>query len=159
MKPISQQPDHASLSYFKLTLFDPPEFIVWNIYGLRHLVLKKLGFKNPSLLQRLNSFCIEFHLLKKNYSQRKKKRSFRFWGFQTNERIVNSICYNIWFLKALRSKSSFWIFYGIFFKVCDSSSDTIYMKIGENKFNKTLFLYKKTGSFRLVFPFFKFLTK
>ena len=55
MKPISQQPDHAYLSYFKLTLFDPPEFIVWNIYGLRYLV-----FKNPSLWQRLNSFEILF---------------------------------------------------------------------------------------------------
>ena len=54
--PKSQQPDDAYLSYFKLTLFDPPEFIVWNIYGLRHLVLKKLGFKNPSLWQKLNSF-------------------------------------------------------------------------------------------------------
>ena len=43
--PKSQQPDDAYLSYFKLTLFDPPEFIVWNIYGLRHFVLKKLKFK------------------------------------------------------------------------------------------------------------------
>ena len=43
--PKSQQPDDAYLSYFKLTLFDPPEFIVWNIYGLRHLVLKKLGLQ------------------------------------------------------------------------------------------------------------------
>ena len=54
IKPKSQQPDDAYLSYFKLTLFDPPEFIVWNIYGLRHLVFKKLGFKNQSLWQ--NSF-------------------------------------------------------------------------------------------------------
>ena len=45
--PKSQQPDDANLSYFKLKLFDPPEFIVWNIYGLQHLVLKKLRFKNP----------------------------------------------------------------------------------------------------------------
>ena len=60
--PISQQPDDdAYLSYFKLTLFDPPEFIVWNIYGLRHLVLKKLGFKNPSLWQRLNSFQLHVY--------------------------------------------------------------------------------------------------
>ena len=55
--PKSQQPGDAYLSYFKLTLFDPPEFIAWNIYnGLRHLVKKKLGFKNPSLWQRLISF-------------------------------------------------------------------------------------------------------
>ena len=54
--PKSLQPDDANLSYFKLTLFDPPELIVWNINGLRHLVLKKLGFKNPSLWQKLNSF-------------------------------------------------------------------------------------------------------
>ena len=54
--PISQQPDDANLSYFKLTLLDPPDFVVWNIYGLRQLVLKKLGFKNPSLWQRLNSY-------------------------------------------------------------------------------------------------------
>ena len=40
-----------------LTLFDPPEFIVWNIYGLRDLVLKKLGFKNLSLWQSLNFFA------------------------------------------------------------------------------------------------------
>ena len=51
--PKSPQPDNAYLSYFKLTLFDSPEFIVWNIYGLRHLFLKKLGFKNPSLWQKL----------------------------------------------------------------------------------------------------------
>ena len=37
-----------------LTLYDSPEFIACNIYGLRYLVLKKLGFKNPSLWQRLN---------------------------------------------------------------------------------------------------------
>ena len=48
---ISQQPDDAYISYFKLTLFNPTVFIVWNIYGLRHLVLKKFGFKNPSLWQ------------------------------------------------------------------------------------------------------------
>ena len=54
--PKSQQPDDAYLSYFKLTLFDLPEFIVWNIYGLRHLVIKKLRFKNLSLWQRLRFF-------------------------------------------------------------------------------------------------------
>ena len=52
----SQQPNDANLSYLKLRLFNPPEFIVWNIYGLRYLVWKKLGFKIPSLWQRLNSF-------------------------------------------------------------------------------------------------------
>ena len=57
--PKFQQPDDAYLSYFKLTLLDPPKFIVWNIYGLRYLVLKKLGFKNPSLWQN----SIPFHLL------------------------------------------------------------------------------------------------
>ena len=55
----SQQPNDACPSYFKLTLFDPPEFIVWNIYGLPHLVLKKLGFQNPSLWQRLNYFVCQ----------------------------------------------------------------------------------------------------
>ena len=60
--PISQQPDEAYLSYFKLILFDPPEFIVWNIYGLRHLVLQKLGFKNPSLWQRLYKVLINHNL-------------------------------------------------------------------------------------------------
>ena len=35
--PISQQPDDAYISYFKLILFDPLEFIDWNTYGLRHL--------------------------------------------------------------------------------------------------------------------------
>ena len=68
--PKSQQPDDAYLSYFKLTLFDLPEFIVWNIYGLRHLVLKKLRFKNPSLWQRLNSF--ETTLLQLNGCQGNK---------------------------------------------------------------------------------------
>jgi len=81
--PKSQQPDDAYLSYFKLTLFDPPEFIVWNIYGLRHLVLKKLGFKNPSLWQRLNSFL-----------QLKRKE---FWHFLHNLRKTVSITQNVTF--------------------------------------------------------------
>ena len=63
--PESQQPDDAYLSYFKRTLFNPPEFIAWNIYGLRHLVLKKLGFKNPSLWQKLNFFECEDWKIKK----------------------------------------------------------------------------------------------
>ena len=50
-----------NVGYFKLTLFDPPEFIVGNIYGLRHLVLMKLGFESPSLWQRLNSFAFKVY--------------------------------------------------------------------------------------------------
>ena len=76
IKPKSRQPDDAYLSYFKLTLFDPPEFIVWNIYGLRHLVLKKLGFKNPSLWQ--NSF--EWEDLKiKSMNSSQLSRAQKLW--------------------------------------------------------------------------------
>ena len=82
MKPISQQPDHAYLSYFKLTLFDPSEFIVWNIYGLRHLVLRKLVFKNPSFWQRLNSLdakmtCIHANIMKKFWLKFRIHANFR----------------------------------------------------------------------------------
>ena len=74
--PKSQQPDDAYLPYFKLILFDPPEFIVWNIYGLRHLVLKKLGFKNPSLWQRLNSFSLR---IGRGIAKRWNICSFKIW--------------------------------------------------------------------------------
>ena len=42
--------------YFKLTLFDLTEFIVWNVKGLRHKVAKKLELEYQSLWQRLKYF-------------------------------------------------------------------------------------------------------
>ena len=58
MIPKSQQPDDAYLSYFNYIQYYIiwSIFIVWNIYGLRYLILKKFGFKNPSLWQKLSSF-------------------------------------------------------------------------------------------------------
>ena len=47
------------LLYFKHRLFDLTEFIVWNIYGLQHLVEKKKELENKSSWQRLNSCVVE----------------------------------------------------------------------------------------------------
>ena len=49
--PISVQPDDENLRHFKLRLFDLTEFIVWNIWGLRHWMAKILEF-----VAKLNSF-------------------------------------------------------------------------------------------------------
>jgi len=54
--PISLQPEGVNLLYFKLSLFDLTEFIVWNILGIRHCVAKILGLENQRLWQKLNSF-------------------------------------------------------------------------------------------------------
>jgi len=40
LTPISLQPDGVDLWYFKLRLYDLPEFIVWNIKGLGKRVAK-----------------------------------------------------------------------------------------------------------------------
>ena len=50
------QPYDVNLWYFKITLFDPIAFMVWNIKGLRHWVATSLKLENQSLLQKLNSF-------------------------------------------------------------------------------------------------------
>ena len=55
--PISLQPDGVGLWYFKLTLFDLKEIIVWNIWGLWHCVAMILGLEKMSLWQILNSFA------------------------------------------------------------------------------------------------------
>ena len=54
--PLSLQTDGVKLLYFKLRLFDLPEFLVWYILGLRHLAANKKGLKDQSFWQRLNSF-------------------------------------------------------------------------------------------------------
>ena len=67
--PKSQQSDVAYLPFIFQT------YIVWStrihslkyIYGLRHLVLKKLGFKNPSLWQKLNSFNLFLKIVSLKY--------------------------------------------------------------------------------------------
>ena len=41
--PVSLQPFDLNLWYFKLRLFDLTEFIIWNIYGLRHWVFRDIG--------------------------------------------------------------------------------------------------------------------
>ena len=56
VKPISLQPYDENLWYFKLTLFDLTEFIVWNIKGLRNWIAIILKLENQSLWQKLNSF-------------------------------------------------------------------------------------------------------
>ena len=38
--PVSQQPDGVNLQYFKLSLCDLKEFIVWNIKDLPHWIAK-----------------------------------------------------------------------------------------------------------------------
>ena len=48
--PISLQLDEVNLWYFKLRLFDSTEFIVWNIKGLLHQVVKILELEKLSLL-------------------------------------------------------------------------------------------------------------
>ena len=58
--PISLQPDNLNLWYFKLTLFNPTAFIVWNIKGLPHWVATILNLENQSLWQKLNSFVTIF---------------------------------------------------------------------------------------------------
>ena len=74
--PISLETNVVNLWYFKLILFDLAEFIVGNIYGLRHWNPKILGLEKQSLWQRLNSFVIHiviswkfflFHFHKKKY--------------------------------------------------------------------------------------------
>ena len=54
--PISLEPNVVNLWYFKLTLFDLTEFIVWNVKGLRYKVAKKLELEYQSLWQRLKYF-------------------------------------------------------------------------------------------------------
>ena len=40
------EPDGENLWYFKIRLYDPTEFIVWNIQGLRLQVAKIKGLKD-----------------------------------------------------------------------------------------------------------------
>ena len=54
--PISLQLDQVNLRYFKLRLFYPTEFIVWNINMPTTLGCTDIKIKNKSWLQELSSF-------------------------------------------------------------------------------------------------------
>ena len=43
--PIVLKPNVVNLWYFKLRLFDPTEYIIWNIKGLRYRVTKIKGWE------------------------------------------------------------------------------------------------------------------
>ena len=57
LSPISLQSDRVNLWYFKLWLFNIMEFIIWNIWGLKHLVTKIL-WKDWIPFQRLGRFLM-----------------------------------------------------------------------------------------------------
>ena len=71
--PISLEPNVINLWYFKLILFYLTEFIVWNIYDLRHWNPKILGLEKQSLWQNSIPFrwiinCFDLKVLALRYT-------------------------------------------------------------------------------------------
>ena len=60
--PIFFPRDGVNLWYLKLRFFQLTEFIVWNIWGLRHWVAKILRLENQSLWQYQLSHAAKFRL-------------------------------------------------------------------------------------------------
>ena len=55
--PISLKQDGVNLWYFKLWLFDPSEFIVWNIYGSTTLGCRDKGIKKSEFVAITQFLC------------------------------------------------------------------------------------------------------
>ena len=159
VKPISLQLYDVNLWYFKLTLFNITEFIVWSIKSLRHWVALILKLENQSLRQKLNSFVRKT----KTRGATSSQLLHQFYLFPLIHSMVClkwDIC---WDLQVLLLQfflhwnwiftNSIWSLYRIFFKSLKNpyfwSSWNLYLGTGRN-FKRKLMKYLRQAGFKYI---------